>query len=154
LDGAAVVAGAALDPAYQNKVSFLGAGVVPKGVWVTADSYVSPGVKKLNPDGTWALTVVDAADPICDPYNLGESPEAGAVCSANTFAGYAFLMRADGQRTLIDISATGHSDYVATDAAAYTSIGLAAPVPVPAAVWLFGSGLLGLVGVGRRKKKT
>ena len=27
-----------------------------------------------------------------------------------------------------------------------------APVPVPAAVWLFGSGLLGLVGVARRKK--
>jgi hypothetical protein len=28
----------------------------------------------------------------------------------------------------------------------------AAVVPVPAAVWLFGSGLLGLVGVARRKK--
>jgi hypothetical protein len=27
-------------------------------------------------------------------------------------------------------------------------------VPVPAAVWLFGSGLMGLVGVARRKKKT
>jgi len=27
-----------------------------------------------------------------------------------------------------------------------------APVPVPAAVWLFGSGLLGLIGVARRKK--
>ena len=25
------------------------------------------------------------------------------------------------------------------------------PVPVPAAVWLFGSGLLGLVGMARRK---
>ena len=25
------------------------------------------------------------------------------------------------------------------------------PVPVPAAVWLFGSGLIGLVGVARRK---
>ena len=25
-------------------------------------------------------------------------------------------------------------------------------VPVPAAVWLFGSGLLGLIGVARRKK--
>jgi hypothetical protein len=28
----------------------------------------------------------------------------------------------------------------------------AKPVPVPAAVWLFGSGLLGLVGIARRKK--
>ena len=28
-----------------------------------------------------------------------------------------------------------------------------AAVPVPAAVWLFGSGLLGLIGVARRKKK-
>ena len=27
-----------------------------------------------------------------------------------------------------------------------------AAVPVPAAVWLFGSGLLGLVGIARRKK--
>ncbi|MGB5426834.1 MAG: VPLPA-CTERM sorting domain-containing protein, partial [Gammaproteobacteria bacterium] len=26
------------------------------------------------------------------------------------------------------------------------------PVPVPAAVWLFGSGLLGLVGMARHKK--
>jgi len=29
-----------------------------------------------------------------------------------------------------------------------------ASVPVPAAVWLFGSGLLGLVGIARRKKKA
>ena len=26
------------------------------------------------------------------------------------------------------------------------------PVPIPAAVWLFGSGLLGLIGIARRKK--
>jgi hypothetical protein len=31
------------------------------------------------------------------------------------------------------------------------SIGSTSPVPLPAAVWLFGSGLLGLIGVGRRK---
>jgi len=29
-----------------------------------------------------------------------------------------------------------------------------APIPIPAAVWLFGSGLLGLVGVARRKKQA
>jgi hypothetical protein len=29
-----------------------------------------------------------------------------------------------------------------------------APIPVPAAVWLFGSGLLGLVGIARRKKSA
>ena len=34
----------------------------------------------------------------------------------------------------------------------WTVHGVASPVPVPAAVWLFGSGLLGLVGVARRKK--
>jgi hypothetical protein len=28
------------------------------------------------------------------------------------------------------------------------------PVPLPAAVWLFGSGLLGLIGIAHRKKKT
>lgn len=31
--------------------------------------------------------------------------------------------------------------------------GFLTPVPVPAAVWLFGSGLLGLVGVARNKKQ-
>lgn len=29
-----------------------------------------------------------------------------------------------------------------------------APIPVPAAVWLFGSGLIGLVGVARRRKSS
>mgnify|MGYP001821111762 FL=1 len=35
-----------------------------------------------------------------------------------------------------------------------TRVGNATVIPVPAAVWLFGSGLLGLVGVARRKKQA
>ena len=31
-------------------------------------------------------------------------------------------------------------------------LAFASPIPVPAAVWLFGSGLLGLIGIARRKK--
>jgi len=31
--------------------------------------------------------------------------------------------------------------------------GQASVVPIPATVWLFGSGLLGLVGIARRKKQ-
>lgn len=34
----------------------------------------------------------------------------------------------------------------------YMAPGAVSPVPVPAAVWLFGSGLLGLVGISRRRK--
>jgi hypothetical protein len=112
LDAGGQVTGAALDPAYQNRVSFLGAGVVPKGVWVTGSSYVSPGVRKLNPDGTWDVQVLDIADPLCNPASPGAAPVAGAVCYQNSFAGYAFLMRADGQRTLTYVNPTGHSDYI------------------------------------------
>jgi hypothetical protein len=41
---------------------------------------------------------------------------------------------------------------VNTDAALLNYRFSATPVPVPAAVWLFGSGLLGLIGIARRKK--
>lgn len=116
-----------VDANYQNQVSFLGGGVVPVAVWV------------LN-EGTADVQVVAAGTP-------------GATQHFNAFGGYAFLLRADANRTLEWISPTGHSAYTATDAAAYTSIGMTAPVPVPAAVWLLGSGLVGLAGVVRRKEK-
>jgi len=35
----------------------------------------------------------------------------------------------------------------------YSVAMVASPVPIPAAVWLLGSGLIGLVGVSRRKKQ-
>ena len=138
-----------LDPDFQNRVSFLGAGVVPKGVWVTADSYDEDGNRVINPDSTWQVTVAgDGMDSLCDP--TAESVrEDGAVCWQNSFAGYAFLMRADGQRTLTWLNPDGHSDYVLTDPAAYDSL---AEVPLPAAGWLLLSGLAGLVATARRRR--
>ncbi|WP_372521455.1 VPLPA-CTERM sorting domain-containing protein [Sulfuricaulis sp.] len=136
-----------LDPNYQNKVSFLGGGVVPKGVWVTAGSYNLDGTRKLNADSTWQVTVASGTN-LCDPAADKIRASDGAHCYQNSFAGYGFLMRADGTRLLYEINPTGHSNYVTTDPAAYASI---AAVPVPAAVWLFGSGLFGLAGLLRRK---
>ena len=83
------------------------------------------------------------------PMGAGASNGIATVtCAANCSAGDTYVL-----------------DYLATVPAgdpsgfgnvAYTlhlegTIGSAAVVPVPAAVWLFGSGLLGLVGVARRK---
>ena len=50
-----------------------------------------------------------------------------------------------------------YSEYVTSRNEAYTNYGVfmvrdyTPPVPIPAAIWLFGSGLLGLVAVARRK---
>lgn len=132
--------GGTLDANFQNRVSFLGGGVVPKGVWV------------YNEGDRNNLTV--APDQSVPGTTAGQVRASdGAVWHVNSFAGYAFLLRADAERTLTWISPTGHSDYVTTDAAAYTSIGQVVPAPVPAAVWLFGSGLLGLGGMATRRRR-
>ncbi len=143
--------GSNTDTDYKNQVSFLGADVIPTGVWVSADSFEADGVtRKMRQDcnqttgacdSVWAVTIVEVGTP-------------GAKWHSNAYAGFAFLMRADGTRYLEWISPTGHSIYTSTDAAAYTSIGQTAPVPVPAAAWLLGSGLLGLAGVARARRKS
>ena len=117
--------GGSLDQAFQNKVSFLGAGVIPLGAWVFND-------------GTPIVTVADDQS-----FVVGTQPgdirlSDGATWHSNDFGGFAFLLRADAGRVVTFISPTGFSDYTA--------------VPVPSAVWLLGSGLMGLLGLNCRKK--
>lgn len=67
-----------------------------------------------------------------------------AQTSANTalVASYDFFDNAYG-RAVWSLNSAGQLTY--------TVAGAVSEVPVPAALWLFGSGLLGLVGIGRRK---
>jgi hypothetical protein len=53
--------------------------------------------------------------------------------------------------TQSSFSASGQQSYFTLNAATGAVTWNVASVPVPAAVWLLGSGLLGLIGVGRRK---
>jgi hypothetical protein len=118
-----------LDPAWQNQVSFLGAGVIPKGVWVFGD-------------GTAGVTV--AEDQSVAGTTNGQVRADGATWHANSFYGYAFLLRADGTRTLTYVNPDGFSDYVS------------APVPEPETytMMLAGVGLVGAMAARRRRQSA
>lgn len=129
--------GGTLDPAYQNDVSFLGAGVLPSGVWVSADSFNPDGSRKMRTDvnqttgettQVWDVTIVDAGT-------------AGKVWHSNAFAGYAYVLRADGMRILDYVNPEGHSLYVA-----------AVPEPETYAMLLAGLGLVGGMAARRRRQ--
>jgi hypothetical protein len=63
-----------------------------------------------------------------------------------------------GERRLIPVDANGDSIVGAGMVDVFTDMhpvfNITTTVPVPAAAWLFGSGLLGLVGVARRRNKA
>lgn len=138
-----------VDPAYANQVSFLGGGVIPESVWTSADSYNADGSRKMRTDinpttgefeQVWDVTIVSQGTP-------------GAVLHTNSYAGYAFLMRADGTRILQQVGGEVYDpnfDYN-TDRAAWTNY---APVP-EAETWgmmLAGLGLVGAMTARRRRQ--
>ena len=57
-----------------------------------------------------------------------------------------------GNIILFSDNLIGSTSFTATETLYVSDFSKYAPVPVPAALWLFGSGLLSLIGVARRKK--
>lgn len=131
---------------FANQVSFHGAGVIPDKVWTTDSSWewVTNEAgdlvrqRKLNPDGTWDVTMVPKGT-------------AGAVVYGNPFAGYAFILRADGIRLLDKLDFSAYSDSSNVLPGALANVQDISPVPEPASMLLIGSGLAGLFAVKRRK---
>ncbi|MDO8706131.1 MAG: VPLPA-CTERM sorting domain-containing protein [Sulfuricaulis sp.] len=96
------------------------------------------------------LPVADASMQAFDV--LGNS--LGAVSASDSTAGLALSFTASGIHsiTLTQNSASGSFDgTIGFDNLSFNTV---QAVPVPAAVWLFASGLLGLIGVARRKAHT
>ena len=98
--------------------------------------------------------------------DAGACAAAGGEWQSHAFSGYSYILRADGTRVIEAMDYSEYSDlsnvpYVDENGVAYNydENGVLVPianlaasvVPVPAAVWLFGSGLLGLIGVSRRR---
>jgi hypothetical protein len=86
--------------------------------------------------------------PAQQKYGLIGAPDMSNVGTASQLFGYTGSATAGALTSYILGTATLGADGTLT----IIGNGTTAPVPLPAAVWLFGSGLMGLVGVSRRRK--
>jgi hypothetical protein len=89
-------------------------------------------------------------------YSLGYTFTDASVTNEHMDSVYnlSFMFAHNASDLVLNFSATGLQG-LADESWGLDNVQVAvAPVPVPPAVWLFGSGLLGLVGIARRKKKS
>ncbi len=104
-----------------------------------------------------------------DPY-FDFLPDGGGPSTGDTWQGIGFDVLANDPATGIFTIATinitalvpgtsnltilGTSEFFSATAQLFPTVnsGTIATVPIPAAAWLFGSGLIGLIGIARRKK--
>jgi len=100
------VGGAGVDEAYLNKVSFMGGGVVPNGVWVNV---VDPAAPMTNENIIEVLNADDGA--------------VNTIWWKNSFSGYPFLLRADGVRVINAFDFNLYSDLSNVPASAFNANG-------------------------------
>jgi len=111
----------------------------PSSFSITFDNTVSAfGIWGGAYNNSWTFSAYDSSN------NLIESLNTSISCCSSTFFGMANL----GMKS---VTLSGFGDWVAFDDLTFKPE--VSAVPVPAAVWLMGSGLLGLMGFNRKAKK-
>ena len=127
-----------------SDVSLVGTHTFGSASWETGD--IATGL--LGVDGLakalWTDTDIAAADPTRLSFRMfgdweGSSADLFVGSRTNTTRSNSFLM----------------AEYFAGEeirSSTYTATTGVNPVPVPAAVWLFGTALIGLLGLGKRRK--
>ena len=107
----------------------------------------------------WTLTNTAGNSPNYHFSGLGNPGAAGLIIGPSTTAnasinGSVHNPYIDGTATFVLALAGVTGDTVISNVAFSFGTGeeTTVPVPIPAAVWLFGSGLLGLIGIARRRQ--
>jgi len=127
------------------------------------------GVPDLYSESGVRLSFLDGSSGVLGTYTISNNSDPSVVDSggvtmhyiddinatlthySGTFGSYAAMTGATGIASLkLEFFATGNSSGIGDSTAQVWFDNVA--VPVPAAVWLFGSGLIGLIGVARRNK--
>lgn len=153
----AMVDGAPVDIDNYNQVSFMGAGVLSGTDYCGQLTAGWVGGLKTDTSTYKFSGIIDGV------ANATECAAAGGEWQSHAYSGFSYILRADGIRV---IEAMDYSEYpdlsnvpYVTDGVAYNydengnlvAIADLSAVPVPAALWLFGSGLIGLIGFAKRK---
>ena len=118
---------------------------------IQAIAFGADGFAYLGSSATANISVYDPTDwSLVSQTNLGIGAISAAAFGAD---GFAYL----GSSATANINVYDPTDWSLVSQTnlgigAISAAAFASPVPIPAAVWLFGSGLLGLIGVARRKK--
>ena len=113
----------------------------------SASAAVDAVVAALNPAGALRVgeEVIDTLNPLQEFFNVGYGSTGNGALAA-----------VDIVQAGIDVGTwanLGAANLLYNgDERTYATFTEVSAIPVPAAVWLFGSGLLGLVGMARRKK--
>jgi hypothetical protein len=103
----------------------------------------------LAPDVYGFDVIVDSSG--LPPYDTSDIGSANVLLNGD-FVGILSTASPSVSAVFVDPSLAQVIQIVNTDAALLNYDFYTTPVPVPAAAWLFGSGLLGLIGFARRKK--
>ena len=129
-------------------------------LWSAFSIDLSPGAPSSATG--WNQNVVNIASYLGNTSNHSDYPQMllGVTNSTST-SGYlyevgAWIRRdslyADPVTTYVTLHSTLHDNNVRNDNVGTYLVREVSAVPIPAAIWLFGSGLIGLVGFARRKK--
>lgn len=130
-------------------------------------------LESANVSGTGVLSIFDGFETLSADLNWIDIATFGTAGSLNT-TGSANLTNISYVGTNGDLLALANAgDGINTASFQFTSptsltdlfttrtsvtstsfSGSITPVPIPAAIWLFGSGLLGMIGIARRRKKA